>query len=295
MNLKSVFQSRIIEKAKKNANSVIFSVFRFAFLFLLGYIVLYPLLYMVSTSIKTESDFLDVSHQWIPIQYTIENFKVAFSALDFFNSLKKTLFIQVLSAVIEIFVCSFIAYGFARFDFPLKRLFYALFMGTMFMPAIVTIMPMYLMWSRLGVLDTYIPLTMPALFAAEGSFVFMLIQFLKGVPKEFDEAARIDGCNSMQILVYILVPCIRPVIVSICVFIFLWTMNDFLTPLIMISSVEKYPISLILRLSADSTGNGYEQCKILAMSVIGLIPSIAVFGLAQKKFLSGITAGGLSG
>ena len=118
---------------------------------------------------------------------------------------------------------------------------------------------------------------------------------MKGVPREFDEAVRIDGCGTLGTLFYILLPCIRPVIVSICVFTFLWTMNDFLTPLIMISSVEKYPLSLALRLSADSTGDGYEQNRVLAMSVIGLIPSVAVFGLAQKKFVSGITAGGLSG
>jgi oligogalacturonide transport system permease protein len=188
-----------------------------------------------------------------------------------------------------------VAYGFARFDFPLKKLFFALLMGSMFMPAIVTVMPLYSLWNKLGALDTYVPLTLPALFAAEGAFVFMLVQFFRGVPKEFDEAARIDGCNSFQILWHILVPCIRPAIVSITVFTFLWTMNDFLNPLIMISSVERYPLSLILRLCADSTGNGYEQRKIIAMSVIGLVPSIAVFAAAQKKFISGITAGGLSG
>ena len=206
-----------------------------------------------------------------------------------------TFAIIIPKTVFAVFSSVMTAYGFARFDFPLKKLFYVLFMSTMFMPAIVTIMPMYLIWSRLGALDTYIPLTLPALFAAEGSFVFMLIQFFRGIPREFDEAARIDGCNSMQILFHILLPCIKPVIVSISVFTFLWTMNDFLTPLVTISSIEKYPLSLILRLSADSTGNGYEQCKIIAMSVIGLIPSITIFALAQKKFISGITAGGLSG
>ena len=206
-----------------------------------------------------------------------------------------TFLIIVPKTVLAVVSSVLVAYGFARFDFPLKRLFFGLLMGSMFMPAIVTVMPLYLMWSRLGLHDTYVPLTLPAMFAAEGAFVFMLVQFMRGVPREFDEAARIDGCGSLRLLVYILVPCIRPVIVSITVFTFLWTMNDFLTPLIMISSVEKYPLSLILRLSADSTGDGYEQRKVIAMSVLGLIPSVAVFAIAQKKFISGITAGGLSG
>ncbi len=260
-------------------------------------VMIYPLLWLAGASLKSNDEIFS-SPWFMPESLDLSVYARAWQTVTgrtmghyFLNTfaiiIPKTLF-AVVSSVLT-------AYGFSRFDFPFKRLFYALFMGTMFMPAIVTIMPMYLMWSRLGVLDTYIPLTVPALFAAEGSFVFMLIRFFSGVPKEFDEAARIDGCNSVQILVHILVPCVRPVIVSISVFTFLWTMNDFLTPLIMISSVEKYPLSLILRLSADSTGNGYEQCKILAMSVIGLIPSIAVFGLAQKKFISGITAGGLSG
>lgn len=262
-----------------------------------GIIMIYPLLWLVGASFKS-NDEIFTSWWFIPESLDFSVYKRAWQTVTdysmghyFFNTfaiiIPKTLF-AVVSSVLT-------AYGFARFDFPLKKLFYTLFMGSMFMPAIVTIMPMYLMWSRLGALDTYIPLTIPALFAVEGSFVFMLIQFFKGIPKEFDEAARIDGCNSIQILVHILVPCIQPVIVSISVFTFLWTMNDFLTPLIMISSIEKYPLSLILRLSADSTGNGYEQSKILAMSVIGLIPSITVFALAQKKFISGITAGGLSG
>ncbi|MBO5163117.1 MAG: carbohydrate ABC transporter permease [Ruminococcus sp.] len=260
-------------------------------------VMIYPLLWLAGASLKSNDEIFS-SPWFMPESVDLSVYARAWQTVTghtmghyFLNTfaviIPKTLF-AVVSSVLT-------AYGFSRFDFPFKRLFFALLIGTMFMPAIVTIMPMYLMWSRLGALDTYIPLTVPALFAAEGSFVFMLTRFFSGVPKEFDEAARIDGCNSVQLLVYILVPCVRPVIVSISVFTFLWTMNDFLTPLIMISSVEKYPLSLILRLSADSTGNGYEQCKILAMSVIGLIPSIAVFGLAQKKFISGITAGGLSG
>ncbi len=262
-----------------------------------GIIMIYPLLWLVGASFKSNDEIFS-SWWFIPESLDFSVYKRAWQTVTdysmghyFFNTfaiiIPKTLF-AVVSSVLT-------AYGFARFDFPLKRLFYTLFMCSMFMPVIVTIMPMYLFWRNLELLDTYIPLTLPALLAVEGSFVFMLIQFFKGIPKEFDEAARIDGCNSLQILVHVLAPCIRPVIVSISVFTFLWTMNDFLTPLIMISSIEKYPLSLILRLSADSTGNGYEQSKILAMSVIGLIPSITVFALAQKKFISGITAGGLSG
>lgn len=271
-------------------------VLTYTFLTATAVIMIYPLLWLFGASFKSNEEIFS-SVWFMPESFDFSVYARAWQTVTQYNM--GHYFINTFSIIIPktffaVISSTLVAYGFARFDFPFRKLLYSLFMGAMFMPAIVIIMPSYLMWSRTGLLDTYIPLTVPALFATEGTFVFMLIQFMKGVPKEYDEAGRIDGCNSFQILIYIIVPCIRPVIVSIIVFTFLWTMNDFLNPLIMISSVEKYPLSLILRLSADSTGNGYEQNKILAMSVIGLIPSITVFALAQKKFTGGITAGGLS-
>lgn len=260
-------------------------------------IMLYPLLWLLGASFKSNEEIFS-SVGIIPKSFDFSVFKAAWQTVTpytmghyFLNTfmiiLPKTVF-TVISSVL-------VAYGFSRFDFPLKKLFKALLLTSMLMPSIVTIMPMFLMWSKLKLLDTYIPLTLPALFAAEGMFVFILIRFFEAVPKEFDEAARIDGCSSLKTLIFILVPSIKPAIISIAVFTFLWTMNDFLNPLIMIQSVEKYPLSLALRLSVDSTGQSYEQRKIIALSVIGLIPSITVFAIAQKKFVGGIATGGLTG
>lgn len=260
-------------------------------------VMLYPLLWLLGASFKSNEEIFS-SVGIIPKSFDFSVFKAAWQTVTpytighyFLNTfmiiLPKTVF-AVISSVL-------VAYGFSRFDFPFKKLFKALLLTSMLMPSIVTIMPMFLMWSKLKLLDTYIPLTLPALFAAEGMFVFILIRFFEAVPKEFDEAARIDGCGSLKTLVFILVPSIKPAIISIAVFTFLWTMNDFLNPLIMIQSVEKYPLSLALRLSVDSTGQSYEQRKIIALSVIGLIPSITVFAIAQKKFVGGIATGGLTG
>lgn len=259
--------------------------------------MIYPLLWLVGASFKTNEEIFS-SVWFMPESFSFTAYKNGWMTVTphtmghyFLNTFKiiipKTVF-AVISSVL-------VAYGFARFSFPMKKFFYGLLLGSMFMPSIVTIMPTYLIWSKLGLTDTYVPLTLPALFACEGMFVVMLTQFFKGVPKEFDEAARIDGCGTLRTLISVLVPCIKPAVISIAVFTFLWTMNDFLSPLILVQSVEKYPLSLALRLSVDSTGQGYEQNKIIAMSVIGLIPSITVFALAQKKFVSGITAGGLTG
>ncbi len=260
-------------------------------------IMLYPLLWLVGASFKTNEEIFS-SVWFMPKSLGTEVYKNAWDTVTPYTMghyFINTFMIIIPKIAFAVISSILVAYGFARFDFPMKRLFYALLICGMLMPSIATVMPLYRMWSRLGLIDTYIPLTIPALFAGEGMFVFILIQFFKGIPKEFDEAARIDGCGTLKTLFFVLVPCIRPAVVSIVVFTFLWTMNDFLTPLIMIQSVEKYPLSLALRLSVDSTGQGYEQSKILAMSVIGLIPSISVFAIAQKKFISGITAGGLSG
>lgn len=260
-------------------------------------VMLYPLLWLLGASFKSNTEIFS-SIWFIPDSIDMSIWKNAWETVTpytmghyyintFLIIIPKTIF-TVISSVL-------VAYGFARFNFPLKRFFSSLLLIGMLMPAIVKIMPMFLFWRDTGLLDTYVPLVFPALLAEEGMFIFILVRFFDSVPREFDEAARIDGCGTMRTLFLVLLPCIKPAVTSIAVFTFLWTMNDFLNPLIIIQSVKKYPLSLALRLSVDSTGQNYEQCKIIAVSVIGLIPSLTVFALAQKKFVKGITAGGLSG
>ncbi len=263
-------------------------------------IMIYPLLWLAGAAFKSNSEIYS-SVWFMPDSFSFDSFRNAWQTVTPYTMghyFLNTFMIIIPKVIFAVISSVTVAYGFARFDFPLKKFFFAMLIGSMLLPQIVTILPTYMMWQNMAginFLDTYVPLTLPALFACEGTFVFILIQFFKGVPKEFDEAAKIDGCGAVRTLIHILIPCIRPAVISITVFTFLWTMNDFLNPLIFIQTVEKYPLSLALRLSVDSTGQGYELNKIIAMSLIGLIPSIAVFALAQKKFVSGITAGGLSG
>ena len=249
---------------------------------LLSAVMLYPLLWLLGASFKSNSEIFS-SVWFVPDSIDTDIWKNAWKTvtphtmghyfMNTFMIIIPKIFFAVISSVL-------VAYGFSRFDFPLKRFFSALLVTGMFMPAIVKIMPMFLFWRDTGLLDTYVPLVFPALLAEEGMFIFILIRFFDSVPREFDEAARIDGCGTLRTLFLVLLPCIKPAVTSIAVFTFLWTMNDFLNPLIIIQSVEKYPMSLALRLSVDSTGQSYELCRIIAVSVIGLIPSIAVFALA---------------
>jgi len=134
----------------------------------------------------------------------------------------------------------------------------------------------------------------PSALAGDAFFVFMLVQFLRAIPRDMEEAARVDGANTIQTLIFIVVPLIMPALISVCLFQFMWTMNDFLGPLIYISSVEKYPVSLALKLSIDTT-EAFEWNRVLAMSVLTLAPALAVFFVAQKYFIDGISSGGIKG
>ena len=143
-------------------------------------------------------------------------------------------------------------------------------------------------------MDSYLPLVAPSFFACDTYFVFMMIQFMRSVPKELEEAAEIDGCNSFQRLLLIIVPMVQPAIVSSALFQFMWSSNDFMGPLIYINSTRKFPAALGLRLFMD-TETGFQWNKVLALSIITILPSLVVFFLAQDQFVEGISAGGVKG
>jgi len=187
-----------------------------------------------------------------------------------------------------------VAYGFARFRMPGKQLWFALMVATILLPKSVLLIPQYLMFREFGWLDTYLPLYIPCAFATDGFFVFMVVQFLRGIPPDMEEAAVIDGCNSLQVLWHVVVPVIMPAIISVALFQFMWSLNDFLYPLIYLSSVGKYPVALALKMAIDVTeATAWNQ--VLAMSTIALLPSLIVFFLAQKYFVEGITSGSVKG
>ncbi len=269
----------------------------YIFLTVTAFIMLYPLLWLFGASFKSNAEIF-TSLWFMPEKFDFSSYQKGWNTAGeytmghyFINTFKIVIPKVVFSVVSSIIT----AYGFARFEFPFKKLLFSILIVTMMIPEIILRIPSYRMWKVLGVLDTYVPLVLPSLFACEGIFVFMLLQFMKSVPKELDDASRIDGCSSLQTLFFVIVPCIRPAVVSVGVFSFLWSMNNFIDPLIFISSVEKYPLSLAIRMSMDNTGQGYEWSSIISMSVIGLIPSILIFIFAQKYFTSGISTSGISG
>ncbi|MBP7003379.1 carbohydrate ABC transporter permease [Amaricoccus sp.] len=269
---------------------------RYALLAGVGLLMLYPLIWLVGASFKTNAEIF-ASPGFIPRSPTLDGYihgwrtSTPYTFARFFWNTFLIVAPKVIGTVIS---CALVAYGFARFEFPGKKILFALLIATLLLPNVVTRIPQYLLFRDIGWLDTFLPLWVPSAFAGDAFFVFMLVQFLRAIPRDMEEAARVDGANTMQTLVFIVLPMLTPALISVGLFQFMWTMNDFLGPLIYISSVDKYPVSLALKLSIDTT-EAFEWNRILAMSVLALTPALVVFFIAQKYFIEGISAGGVKG
>ena len=259
--------------------------------------MLYPILWLVGASFKTNAEiFSSISFLPKSIDFT-PYIKGWITGTEYtFATYFKNSFIIVLSKVaFTLISCTLTAYGFARFNFPMKKMLFALLISTMFLPGIVTRIPLYLFWKQLKSLDTFVPLVANTVFASEPFLVFMLVQFMRSIPREYDEAAAIDGCGSLRTLLNILLPVLKPALVSVALFQFIWSMNDFQGPLIYISSVSKYPVAIALKMAMDTATGTVVWNQVIAMSLIGLLPSIILFFCASKQFVDGISAGGIKG
>lgn len=271
-------------------------VIKYFFLSIVGIIMIYPFIYMIFASFKTNEEIFG-STNLFPELYSWESFikgwKSAgqFTFTNFFiNTFKlviPTVFFTVISSVL-------VSYGFSRFKFPFKKILFTLMISTLMLPNAIVIIPRYIMFTNFKWVDTYAPFIVPAVFAGYPFFIFMLVQFFRGIPKELDEAAYIDGCSSFGTLVRILLPLIKPSIISVIIFQFIWTWNDFFNSLIYINSIKKFPVSLALKLSLD-TQSDVRWSQIMAMATVSTIPCILLFFFAQKYFVEGITTTGLKG
>lgn len=272
------------------------TILRYTVLVLVGFVMFYPMLWMIGASFKASNNETYSTISFLPEAPSIQPYIDAWTAtgnpysLYLINSFKIVI-PKVIGAVVSSVLT---AYGFSRFDFPGKKAWFSILLATLFLPQVVLNIPQFLLFRSWGWTNSFLPLTVPAFFGAEPYFIFMLVQFMRSVSRELEEAAEIDGCNSFQRLLYIVVPMVKPTIVSVALFQFMWGFNDFQGPLIYIDSVKKYPTSLGLRLLTDAE-TGFEWNKVLALSVITLIPSLVIFFLAQDQFVVGIAAGGIKG
>jgi len=188
--------------------------------------------------------------------------------------------------------CLVTAYAFARLRFRLRRGLFAVMIATLLLPHHVLLVPQYILFNKLGWVDTFVPLVLPKFVATDAFFVFLMVQFIRGIPRELDEAARIDGCNHWQIFSRMMIPLMMPALATTAIFTFIWTWSDFFTPLIYLTSPESYTVPVALRSFLDST-SGSNWGAMFAMSIISLVPLFLAFLFGQRFLVRGIaTTGG---
>ncbi|WP_309070214.1 carbohydrate ABC transporter permease [Arthrobacter sp.] len=263
---------------------------------LLTAVVLYPLLWMISASFKPNAEF-GSNQSLLPENPTFDNFVKVMEGVAgiptwkfFWNST-----ILGIGAVIgTVISSSMAAYAFARLDFKGRPLFFAMMIGTLLLPFHVLIIPQYMIFRNLGMVDTFFPLLVGKFLATEAFFVFLMVQFIRNLPKELDEAARIDGCGHWRIFWSITLPLIKPALITSSIFAFIWSWNDFLGPLLYLNSPENYPLPLALRVFNDQS-SASDYGATVAISVLALLPVMLFFVIFQRFLVDGVATQGLKG
>jgi ABC-type glycerol-3-phosphate transport system permease component len=257
-------------------------------------LMLIPFAWMISSSFKNEYEMFVYPPVWIPTPARWDNYTRAWSDLPFTMFLRNTLLVIVGRLVGELLSCSLVAYGFARLRARGKNVLFLLLLATMMLPGQVTMIPLYIGFSRLGWVDTLKPLIVPAFFGA-AFYIFMLRQFFLNIPLELDEAAKIDGASHVRIWWNIFLPLAKPPLLAISIFLFMGTWNDFMGPLIYLQSTEKFVLSIGLQLFRSYGEYATRWDLIMAASVAVSIPPLCLFFLSQKTFIRGVTLTGLKG
>ncbi|MFH5184049.1 carbohydrate ABC transporter permease [Paenibacillus sp. TAB 01] len=268
------------------------------FILLLGVavIMLYPLLWMLSSSFKPNQIIFTELGLW-PSQITADNYVKGwqgFSGLTFSLFFRNS-FVLVFFAILgNVITCSMTAYAFARIDFSMKKICFAVMMGTIMLPHHVVLIPQYMLFHKLDWVNTYLPLIVPKFLATDAFFIFLMVQFIRGLPLELDNAARVDGCGPVGIFMKVIFPLLLPALVTTSIFTFIWTWNDFLSQLIYISNPKLMTVTLALRAFMDSAGES-SFGSLFAMSILSLIPIFIFFVSFQKLLIEGIATSGLKG
>lgn len=255
-------------------------------------IMLFPLAWMISTSLKPDDQLFRWPPVWIPSPVRWDNYTRALHAAPFATYTFNTVFITAMSMVGTLMSCAFSAYGFARLRAPGRNFLFGLLIATMMLPGVVTLIPVFVMFARLAWIDTWLPLIVPAFFG-NAFFIFLLRQFFMTIPRELEDAARIDGCNSFRIWWSIFLPLSRPALATVAIFHFMGAWSDFIGPLIYLNTDAKK--TLALGLTVFLGVHGSEWSMLMAASVLVTLPMILVFFFFQRYFIQGIVTTGLSG
>ena len=256
-------------------------------------LMLYPLLWMLAASFRPENEIFTSASIW-PSEWSIDSYfrgwnglRVSFSVF-FTNSF----IISILSVCGNVLACSLAAFAFARLEFRGRKFWFAMMLMTLMLPYQVTLIPQYVLFLNLGWVNTFLPLIVPKFLAADAFFIFLMVQFFRGIPRELDEAAMMDGAGPWRIYWKIIMPLSMPVLATAAIFTFIWTWDDFFGPLIYLSEMRQYTVMLGLRTFTDSTGTS-DYGSMFAMSVLSLVPIFLFFLFFQRLLIEGIATTGM--
>jgi multiple sugar transport system permease protein len=258
-------------------------------------VMIYPLLWMLSSSFKPEDLIFSNTSLFSP-QWMSDNYSGGWNALDYpFTMFFVNSFIICMGAIIgNLISCSMAAYAFARLRFKYKAFWFVLMQGMILLPTHVLIVPQYILFKDLGWVNTFLPLVVPKFLATDAFFIFLMLQFIRGIPRELDDAAKMDGCSWFGFYWRVILPLALPALVTSAIFTFIWTWNDFFTQLIYLNDETLYTVPLALRAFLDSNGNSaYGQ--LFAMSLASLLPVIGFFLIFQRLLIEGASTSGLKG
>ena len=267
--------------------------FRHMFLIVFSLVMIYPVIWWVGASLKDTWEMsLPNIFPKVPMWSNyVEGWRSngQFTFTTYFRNTLTMEFFNVIGSVTAAALCG---YGFGRLRFRGRSFFFGLLMLTMMLPGQVTIVPQFIFYHKLGLVNSYIPLILPHYFGS-AFFIYLVVQFVRGIPRDLDEAAKIDGANVFSIFARIIVPLMKAPLVTVAIFTFIWSWDDFFSQVLYLSSVEKFTVGLALRMFIDQFEIQWGQ--LLAMSLLSIVPSAIVFMLAQKHFVEGIATSGLKG
>jgi multiple sugar transport system permease protein len=281
---------------RRRTSRIAFAAAANAVIVVLGAGMLYPIAWLVSAAFKP-SNAIFTTVSLIPKEPTLRNFAEGWKGIGivgFDTFFLNSFVICALSVLANVAFCSLTAYAFGRLRFAGRNLWFAIMLITWMLPAHVTTIPRYIIFRSFGWLDSILPIVVPKIFATDAFFIFLLVQFIRGIPKELDESALIDGCGKWAIYRRIIMPLTVPALITTVLFTFLWTWDDFFNQLLYLNSPPKYTVPMGLRLFIDSSGIS-SWGPMFAMSVLSLVPSFILFFSLQKYFVQGISTTGIKG
>ena len=274
--------------------------FQYFVLILVGVIMFYPLVWMVGATFKSNAEIF-AGIGFLTANPTLQGYIDAVTQnyggdISIWRAFINTYSFVIPKVIFTVISSVIAAYGFSRFKFKGRDMLFGIMISTLFLPQVVLNVPQYLMYNSFGWINSpfYLPLWVPTLFATETYFVYQLVQFMRSIPHDLDEAAAIDGCGPVKILYKIIAPMLSPSLVACGLFQFMWSCNDYMGPLLYVQTPSKYPMSIFVKLSMDAD-SGFNWNRILALSLISIIPQLVVFFCAQDAFIDGISAGAVKG